>query len=55
MLIGLKAPLVQGQHFPLTLHFEKAGNITTDVTVERSQPMPLHDHAAEAMPPGMKM
>lgn len=34
MLIGLKAPLKEGEHFPLTLTFEKAGEITVDVAVE---------------------
>lgn len=31
MLMGLKAPLKEGEHFPLTLTFEKAG--TVEVTV----------------------
>lgn len=34
MLMGLKAPLKEGQHFPLTLKFEKAGPITVEVEVE---------------------
>ena len=34
MLIGLKAPLKEGEHFPLTLTFEKAGSVTVEVTVE---------------------
>jgi len=34
MLIGLKAPLKEGGHFPLTLTFEKAGKITIEVVVE---------------------
>jgi copper(I)-binding protein len=33
MLMDLKAPLVAGQSFPLTLTFEKAGTVETDVTV----------------------
>lgn len=33
MLIGLKKPLTAGQTFPLTLHFEKAGDIPIQVTV----------------------
>ncbi|MCP5158184.1 MAG: copper chaperone PCu(A)C [Gammaproteobacteria bacterium] len=33
MLIGLKNPLTVGQTFPLTLRFEKAGEIVTQVTV----------------------
>ncbi|HEX6959043.1 MAG TPA: DUF1775 domain-containing protein [Ferrovibrio sp.] len=33
MMIGLKHPLKQGDHFPLTLTFEKAGTVTVDVPV----------------------
>jgi len=33
MLMGLNAPLKQGDSFPLTLRFEKAGDVTFDVTV----------------------
>lgn len=33
MLMGLSAPLTEGQRYPLTLTFEKAGNITIDITV----------------------
>jgi copper(I)-binding protein len=33
MLIDLKAPLVAGQSFPLTLKFEKAGTIETKVMI----------------------
>lgn len=33
MLMGLKAPLQEGESFPLTLVFEKAGEITVDVTI----------------------
>jgi copper(I)-binding protein len=48
MLVGLKGKLVLGQHFPLLLHFEKAGDVTVTVTVARDAP---------ALPPmaGMKM
>jgi len=34
MLIGLDEPLKEGDRFPLTLTFEKAGEITVEVTVE---------------------
>lgn len=34
MFIGLKAPLKQGESFPLTLKFEKAGEIRVDVKIE---------------------
>jgi copper(I)-binding protein len=35
MLIGLRQPLHQGQSFPLTLTFEKAGSRTVNVAVEK--------------------
>ncbi|MBC7993150.1 MAG: copper chaperone PCu(A)C [Rhizobacter sp.] len=34
MFIGLKAPLKQGDTFPLKLKFEKAGEVTVQVSVE---------------------
>jgi copper(I)-binding protein len=34
MLIGLKAPLKQGETFPLTLTFAKAGTTTVEVVVQ---------------------
>ncbi len=34
MLIGLKQPLKEGDSFPLTLTFEKAGEVTLEVAVE---------------------
>ncbi|GIL37874.1 copper chaperone PCu(A)C [Roseiterribacter gracilis] len=33
MLMGLKAPLTEGQHVPVTLVFEKAGAVTTHLMV----------------------
>jgi len=33
-LVGLKAPLREGQTFPLTLNFEKAGSIVVEAVVE---------------------
>lgn len=33
MLMGLKAPLKEGESFPLTLVFENAGEVTVDVTI----------------------
>ena len=38
MFIGLKAPLEEGQTFPLTLTFEQAGEITVEVTVRKDSP-----------------
>jgi len=34
MLVGLKAPLKQGDSFPMTLKFEKAGEVVVDVKVQ---------------------
>jgi copper(I)-binding protein len=34
MLMGLKRPLVEGQHFQATLDFAKAGKITADFLIE---------------------
>lgn len=42
MLMGLKQPLVEGEKFPMTLTFEKAGKLDVDVMV----------HAAGATSPG---
>jgi copper(I)-binding protein len=36
MLVGLTKPLAEGQTFPLTLTFEKAGAITVEVAVEKT-------------------
>lgn len=48
MLIGLRAPLKEGETFPLTLIFEKAGTITVPVAVgsiaARGPGMKHHDH-----------
>ncbi len=42
MLMGLKAPLKQGEHIAVTLTFEKAGDVKIDV--------PVGDVAASAAP-----
>ena len=50
MLLELKdkSTLVDGQRFPLTLHFEKAGNVTVEVAVQKQAPAenaePMHMH-----------
>ncbi|HYZ40658.1 MAG TPA: copper chaperone PCu(A)C, partial [Stellaceae bacterium] len=36
MLLGLKQPLREGQSFPLTLDFAKAGQRTVTVSVEKA-------------------
>ena len=46
MLMGLKAPLKAGSSFPLKLKFEKAGEVTVEVTV-----LPP---GVDNMPTGMK-
>jgi copper(I)-binding protein len=38
MLVGLKAPLKEGDSFPMTLKFEKAGEVVVDVKVQALQP-----------------
>ncbi|SEM88628.1 hypothetical protein SAMN04487857_106167 [Pseudomonas sp. ok272] len=50
MLLELKdrSLLRDGQRFPLTLHFEKAGNVTVEVAVQKQAPSaseaPQHAH-----------
>lgn len=46
MLIGLGAPLKQGETFPLTLSFEKAGSVTVEVSVEAADAGGFHDPGA---------
>ena len=41
MLVGLKAPLKEGDRFPMTLTFEKAGEVKVDVVVEGVKPAPM--------------
>ena len=54
MLVGLKAPLKAGDHFPMKLSFAKAGEVTVDVMVQAvgpeaaQQPM-LHEMQHEGM------
>lgn len=38
MLFKLKEPLVAGEHFPLTLIFENAGEMTVDVNIQDQAP-----------------
>ena len=48
MLVGLKAPLKAGTSFPMTLHFERAGNVDVSVVVQAPKtgdaPMAAHMH-----------
>jgi periplasmic copper chaperone A len=50
MLIGLKHPLKHGDHFPLTLSFEKAGDVQVMVQVERAGAMGADAAGQDAMP-----
>ena len=49
MLVNLKdrSLLSDGKRFPLTLHFEKAGDVTVEVAVQKKPPedMQMHAHA----------
>lgn len=50
MLVDLKAPLKEGERFPLTLRFEHSGTAVIDVPITRSAPAshdshgPTHSH-----------
>ena len=45
MLMGLKAPLVEGERFPLTLTFERAGPVEIEVEIEKIGAMaPMKGH-----------
>ena len=44
MLFNLKQPLKDGERFPLTLTFEKAGAIEVEVAVEKELPAAEHQH-----------
>ena len=44
MLVGLKAPLKEGDRFPMMLRFEKAGEVKVQVVVESVKTEPMkHD------------
>jgi copper(I)-binding protein len=49
MLVNLKdrSLLSDGKRFPLTMHFEKAGDVTVEVAVQKKPPedMQMHAHA----------
>jgi len=48
MLLELKdrSLLADGKHFPLTMHFEKSGDVTVEVSVQKQAPdgMQAHEH-----------
>lgn len=43
MLFNLKQQGKDGERFPLTLHFEKAGAVTVQVAVQKEAPAAQHD------------
>jgi copper(I)-binding protein len=47
MLLELKdrSLLSDGKHFPLTMHFEKSGDVTVDVSVQKKPPEGMQTHA----------
>lgn len=46
MLLELKdrSLLSDGKRFPLTMHFEKSGDVTVDVTVQKKAPDSMQEH-----------
>lgn len=50
MLTDLKQPLTDGQTFPLSLTFEKAGTVQTTVTVKAAGAAPAHNMDHMKMP-----
>ncbi|MES2682777.1 MAG: copper chaperone PCu(A)C [Pseudomonadota bacterium] len=50
MLFQLREPLAEGQSLPLTLHFERAGSVSTTLKVESREPpaAPQADHSHHA-------
>ncbi|WP_347910350.1 copper chaperone PCu(A)C [Pseudomonas grandcourensis] len=46
MLLGLKdrSLLVDGKRFPMTLHFEKSGDVTVEVAVQKQAPDAMQAH-----------
>ncbi|HEY8607134.1 MAG TPA: copper chaperone PCu(A)C [Noviherbaspirillum sp.] len=44
MLMGLRQPLKAGERFPLTLHFEKAGKLAVEASVQDKAAAGGHQH-----------
>ena len=44
MLLGLKKKLVEGERFPLTLEFEKAGKVVVDIAIDKPGAGAEHQH-----------
>jgi len=53
MLIGLKAPLKEGQTVPLSLTFEKGGTVEVTARVEKVGAMGPSDRSGSSSMPGM--
>ena len=51
MMMGLKAPLKQGEKVPLTLVFEKAGKIDVELAVVAMGASPKHHDQSKASLP----
>lgn len=49
MLFNLKQPLKDGERFPLTLTFEKAGPVIVQVAVQKNAPTAEHDMSKHDM------
>lgn len=47
MLFDLKQPLVAGEQFPLTLHFEQAGELEVDISVQQDAPADVQTESEE--------
>jgi copper(I)-binding protein len=47
MLVNLKdrSLLADGKRFPMTLHFEKSGDVTVEVAVQKQPPESMQQHA----------
>ena len=44
MLFGVKQQLKDGERFPMTLRFEKAGEVQVEVAVQKDAPAAGHAH-----------
>ncbi|MOA52013.1 hypothetical protein D3C78_1752350 [compost metagenome] len=44
MLFGLKKPLAADERFPVTLHFQKAGDVKVEILVQKEAPAAGQQH-----------
>ena len=54
MIVGIRQPLKEGQTFPLTLQFEKAGQIDVTVPIEKVGAMRHEDMRSNMQMPNDK-